>query len=552
MGYDRWDVALPDGDAAAALERAGYRPLAARTLVRRGILSPEEAGTFFRMTPGQLHDPFLLPDMRPAVERLRLAAERGETVAVYGDYDADGVTATALMLKTLRGMGLDCIWHIPDREREGYGLNGEAVEELCRQGASLIVTVDTGVTAHKEIGAAKRLGADVIVTDHHECRDTLPDALAVVNPRRAGSAYPFAGLAGVGVAFKLACALAGGWRDPLIRYADLVALGTVADVMPVTGENRLLITQGLRAMAVTGNPGLRALLRETGQDAGPVTADTAAFILGPRVNAAGRVGRAGAALKLLLAEDPAEAEELARALCELNTLRQSRENEVLAQAAAMAESAAPALVLAREGWPAGIAGIVAARLAEQYERPVFIGCIDGDTVRGSARGTGDICLTEMLSGLSPLLEGYGGHGQAAGFSLRRDNFETFRQAVEKACAPLRRAEAVLEVDAEVRPEWLGADDLRGLEELAPFGAGFPRPVFALRGVTAVSAAPMGGGKHWKLVFDCGGGKLDAVWFNGSGSLPPGRFDIAFRTEVNRFRGQEQPRLRLADVREGGV
>jgi single-stranded-DNA-specific exonuclease len=507
------------------------------------------------MKPDGLHDPFLLPDMQQAVERVRLAAERGETVAIYGDYDADGVTATVILARALKDIGVRCIWHIPDRERDGYGLNDAAVEALRGQGASLIITVDTGVTAHKEIETARRLGMDVIVTDHHECRESLPDAVAVVNPRRAGSLYPYSKLAGVGVAFKFICAISGGWRSPLIRYADLVALGTIADIMPVTGENRLLITQGLKAMTVKPCPGLRALLRETDQHGKTVTPDTVAFVLAPRVNAAGRVSRADAALELLLTDDEDRARELARTLCEMNILRQSRENDIIEQAKAMADISAPALVLAGENWPSGVAGIVAARLAEQHERPVFVACIDGDIARGSARGVAGVHLVELLSRVGGLLEAFGGHELAAGFTLRRENIGAFKQAVLDECASLSRGEAILEIDAEIEPEWIDLDGLRGLEALAPFGAGFPQPLFAISGVSVVSRTPIGGGKHLRLIFERGGHRLDAVWFHKSSLNCGGKLDIAFRAEINRFRGQETAQLRIVDVRQstaGGV
>jgi len=560
MSELRWETACPDQEAVLSLEKAGYLPLAARTLARRGICSPEAAEAFFTMKPDNLHDPFSLPDMQKAVDRLRHAAEKGETVAVYGDYDADGVTATCVMIRALRAFGIDCIWHIPDRERDGYGLNAEAVEELSRRGASLIVTVDTGVTAYKEAELAKSLGVDMIVTDHHECRSEWPDAVAVINPRRPDSGYPFDGLAGVGVAFKLVCALTGDWRGSLIRYADIVALGTIADIMPVTGENRLLITQGLKAMAVTRNPGLKALLSETGQDFQTITSDTVAFVLAPRINAAGRVGRADAALELLLADNGVQAAELARSLCELNDLRQSLEKGVLQQAKAMVEPTASALVLAGEGWPSGISGIVAARLCDQFERPVFIACLDGDLARGSARGIAGVHLVELLAKHAHLLEAYGGHGQAAGFTIRRGNIETFRQAIEKDVAALGRIENVLEIDAEISPEWLDLEGLRSLEALAPFGRDFPQPVFSLPDCTVASAAPMGGGKHLRINLDCGGRRLNAVWFNQTleqfdrltRSSMGANVTLAFRAEINRFRGQEQPQLRLIAVRESGV
>lgn len=549
MTYHRWDIAPDDDGALELLKRAGYGPLAARTLARRGILTSEEAEAFFRMRPDGLHDPFLLPGMDTAVERLRLASSRGETVAVYGDYDADGVTAVCVMVRTLRGLGINCLYHIPDRERDGYGLHAEAVESLYQRGATLIITVDTGVTAHKEVEIAKNLGVDVIVTDHHECQGSLPNAVAVINPRRDDSPYPFKSLAGVGVAFKLCCALTGNWRSSLIQHADIVALGTIADIMPVTGENRLLITQGLRAMPVTRNHGLRALMNETDLKGKQITADMVAYTLAPRINAAGRVGRADAALELLLTDDTVRAGELARTLCELNVLRQSRENEVITQALEQADLTAPAFVLASEGWPSGVAGIVAARLCEQFERPVFVACLDEDMARGSARGVAGVHLVELLSGVSHLLEAFGGHSQAAGFSLRRDNLETFKKAIEQACELMERTENALAVDAEILPEWLDMSNLLELETLSPFGTGFPQPIFALRNALVTSVTPMGGGKHLRLTFTFGNQRIDAVWFNQSELPYSHRVDVAFRAEVNRFRGQETPQLRIIDMKD---
>jgi single-stranded-DNA-specific exonuclease len=545
--YHRWDIATQDAAAVAALEGAGYLPLAARTLALRGISSPEEAECFFTMRPDALHDPFLLPDMDKAVSRLRLAVSGGEAVAVYGDYDADGVTATALLIRALRELGVSCLWHIPDRERDGYGLNMKALESLAQKGVGLIITVDTGISSHEEVEAAKALGVDVIITDHHECRDTLPNAAAVVNPRRADSAYPFSGLAGVGVAFKLICALTGSWKAPLIKFADIVALGTVADIMPVTGENRLLIIQGLRAMGQTGNPGLRALLAETGQSA--VTADTVSYTIAPRINAAGRVGRADAALELLITDDPAEAAGLARSLCEMNLVRQSREADITIRAEKLADPSAPALVLYDEGWHIGVAGIVASRLSEQFERPVFIACLEGDMARGSARGVPGIRLTELLGKYAHLLEGYGGHSQAAGFSIRKSNLETFRMAMEAECASLIREERVLTADAEVLPEWLDLDGLRALEALAPFGDSFSQPVFVMEDVSLAQAIPIGSGKHLRLSFMKSARRLEAVWFNKTEPPAAGRLDIAFKAEINRFKGQERVQLRIVAVKE---
>ncbi len=543
MAYSRWDVAEPD----ISLIAGSYGPLAARLLACRGLLSAEEAAAFFKMSSERLHDPFLLPGMRDAVERINHAASTGVTVAVYGDYDADGVTATCVMVRALRGWGLECLWYIPDRALDGYGLRVNAIEELYRKGVTLLITVDTGITASEEIKAAGKLGIDVIVTDHHECGETLPDAAAVINPRRPDSGYPFTGLAGVGVAFKLVCAVEGEWRKPLTRFADLVALGTIADVMPVTGENRLLITQGLRAMDVTRNPGLSALMKET--ELRSVTADAVAYTLAPRINAAGRMGRADAALELLLTDDPVEAESLARKLCDLNLLRQAKENDIMTEALASVDETASVIVAAGEDWPVGVTGIVAARLASLYERPAFVLSLEEGTARGSARSVQGVHLVELLRSLAHMLEAYGGHEGAAGFTLRRDMVETFRQALTRSCGKV--PETVLAVDAEVEAEWLSTDVILELETLSPFGAGFLPPVFCLTGVRAVSVMPIGGGKHLRAVFESGGTRLSAVWFNRTAMPDASLLDIAFHAEINRFRGREQPQLRIIDVRPSG-
>ncbi|MCL2003841.1 MAG: single-stranded-DNA-specific exonuclease RecJ [Oscillospiraceae bacterium] len=551
MTYNRWDVARPDMAVVSRLEQAGYHPLAARLLERRGIHSAEAAEAFLTLKPEGLHDPFLLPDMKIAVDRLLLASEFREKVAVYGDYDADGVTATAVVIRALQDLAIKCVHHIPDRERDGYGLNEEALQTLRRRGIRLIVTVDTGCTAHREVEMAKQLGMDVIITDHHECHATLPDALAVINPRRPDSTYPFNGLAGVGVAFKLACALYGGWRVPLIRCAGTVALGTIADLMPVTGENRILITQGLKAMTAKPSLGIQALLHEADYGKKPVTSDTVAFIIAPRINAAGRVGRADTALELLLTDRPARARELSRTLCEMNTLRQSRENDIIESAKNMVNLDEPALVLSGDNWPAGVAGIVAARLSDQFERPVFVACLDGDMARGSARATTGIHLVELLGKLAHLLDGYGGHGQAAGFTAPRENMDALKAAILEECASLSFGETVLDVDAEIDSEWVDLDGLHALEALAPFGPGFPQPVFTVRGVTVTSIIPLGGGRHMRLVFDHCGRRLDAVWFHKNRLPASPLLDIAFRPEINHFRGQELLQLKIIDIKESG-
>ena len=550
MIFEKWRVCEPSPSAVADMEERGRSPLAARLLAARGFLSHDEAETVLAVGLDALHDPFLLPDMQKAVDRINAALSSGESIAVYGDYDADGVTATALMVRTLRAKGASCVPYIPDRADEGYGLHASALRLLAGQGIKLVITVDTGITAMAEADLCKELGLDLIITDHHECRDTLPSAAAVINPRRSDSRYPFAGLAGVGVAFKLACALEGNTRRILSRYGDLVAIGTVADIMPVTGENRTLIAYGLHRAEQTKRPGLLALLCELELKGKRISADTISFSLAPRINAAGRVGQAGTALELFLTDDPLKARALAEQLSLLNAQRQIMENTITGQAAAALDPSDPALVLWGDGWPSGVAGIAAARLAAKYDRPVFLICLDEDTGKGSARSARGINLVEILSSQKALLSDYGGHAQAAGFSIPRNNIGAFKEAVLAACAEIRPEERALDIDASLLPEWVTLDGLRSLEGLSPFGKDFAGPVFCLEDAEITGVVGMGGGKHMRVSLDCGGYFFGAVWFGQPPPLPDmGKFvDIAFRPEINRFRGQESVQLQIIDIR----
>lgn len=549
MDNAEWLTAEADWQRVEKLEHSGYHPLAARLLATRGYDTPEKVKNLLDTSADNLCDPFLLPDMYSAVKRLRTAIENNEIIAVYGDYDADGVTAVCLMLRVLHGLGATCIWHIPSRLSEGYGIHAEALKALKEQGATLLVTVDTGITAHNEADYAKELGFDVIITDHHECRDTLPSALAVINPRRADSPYPNVSLAGVGVAFKLLSALTGNAKDLLARYGDLVALGTIADIMQITGENRLLIHHGLRSMKHSRLPGLRALLSEAGEK--PVNENAVSYFIAPRINAAGRMGEVEKAVSLLMTDDPAEAAELARELCEINTKRQLTEGSIMQSALAGLDTESPALVPSGEDWHIGVAGIVCARLASRYDKPVFLICVDGEMSRGSARSVPGINLVEVLSSVNHLLEDYGGHDQAAGFNLKTSNLEEFRSAVTAACAEknIQRIQ-VTQIDAYVKPEWLTLDGIESLEELAPYGPGFPAPVFALDDAVISSVTSMGGGKHARLTIECGGERLEAVWFGKELSDEGlGEFvEIAFRPEINHFNKKRKVQLHVAGVR----
>lgn len=564
MKYDRWNL-RPSGPAGsrAELERAGLPPLCAAVLCARGVDTAPAASAFLAHGPDLLHDPFLLQDMEKAVERISRAIREQETVAVYGDYDVDGITATCLLTQFLRTLGGQVVSYIPDRTEEGYGLNNHAIDALARQGVTLIVTVDCGITAAQEVEYARALGVDVVITDHHQCKEVLPQAVAVVDPRRPDCSYPFPDLAGVGVALKLALALTAPAQRPqvLLDYGELAAIGTVADVMLLQGENRALVHLGLKRLADCSRPGLQALLREAGCPRGQVpTTVTIGYGLAPRINAAGRMEQAGTALELLLTQDPQRGQELAQELCQLNRLRQAIELEIFQHCDQLLTHtpalSAPVIVLAGEGWHQGVIGIVASRLAEKYACPAFMISLDGDKGKGSCRSFGGFNLFGALERCAPLLDSYGGHELAAGFSIRRDNIPAFRAALcqlVEEFAGHQPMESSLDVDCEIpHCSLLSTQDVESLSLLEPFGSGNPKPVFLLRSVCVLSHTDVGGGRHLKLKLRRDGVVMDAIFFSANtaacGIENGQRLDIAFTLQINQFRGNRTVQLQLCDLR----
>ena len=564
MKYDRWNL-RPSGPAGARaeLERAGLPPLCAAVLCARGVDTAPAASAFLAHGPNLLHDPFLLRDMEKAVERISRAIREQETVAVYGDYDVDGITATCLLTQFLRTLGGQVVSYIPDRTEEGYGLNNHAIDALARRGVTLIVTVDCGITAAQEVEYARALGVDVVITDHHQCKEVLPQAVAVVDPRRPDCSYPFPDLAGVGVALKLALALTAPDQrsQVLLDYGELAAIGTVADVMLLQGENRALVHLGLKRLADCSRPGLQALLREAGCPRGQVpTTVTIGYGLAPRINAAGRMEQAGTALELLLTQDPQRGQELAQELCQLNRLRQAIELEIFQHCDQLLTHtpalSAPVIVLAGEGWHQGVIGIVASRLAEKYACPAFMISLDGDKGKGSCRSFGGFNLFGALERCAPLLDSYGGHELAAGFSIRRDNIPAFRAALcqlVEEFAGHQPMESSLDVDCEIpHCSLLSTQDVESLSLLEPFGSGNPKPVFLLRSVCVLSHTDVGGGRHLKLKLRRDGVAMDAIFFSANtaacGIENGQRLDIAFTLQINQFRGNRTVQLQLCDLR----
>lgn len=559
MRYKQWKITHPSPEGRAQLERAGIPSLLACVLSARGVTEPEQAWKL--LTPGEepLLDPMLLKDMDRAVLRVGRALKTGELMAVYGDYDVDGITSTCLLTDCLTRLGGRVRSYIPDRLEEGYGLNEEAVLHLAQQGVTLIITVDCGITAAREVEFAQELGIDVVITDHHECKQAIPEAAAVVDPHRPDCPYPFKGLAGVGVALKLAMAAAGPDRAGLVfrEYADLAAVGTVADVMPMTGENRTIVQTGLAALAHPRRVGLAQLMEEAGLGDKPVTSVSIGYTLAPRINAAGRMGQADLAAELLLTRDPGRAAALAQELCALNRERQTIECEIFQECVQRLERRPQSgiILLADEHWHQGVVGIVASRLTEKYSCPAFMVCLDQGIGKGSCRSWGGVNLFHLLTQCQDLLEGFGGHAMAAGFTVREENIPALERRLRQLVLEERAGEelpSLLEIDAAVLPQELTVEAVEALDALEPCGAGNPRPVLVLTGAHVISAAQVGRGRHLKLRLEGRGVPLDAIFFSVDGSelgLTPGcRVDVAFYPQINDFRGVRSVQLQVVDLR----
>ena len=556
MKYGIWKVSQPEAGAVNALVGSGYAPLAAMVLASRGMEDDHQARAYLDCN-APLLDPFLMTDMDKAAGRVGLAMSRGEKIAVFGDYDVDGITATCLLTDFLRRHGADAVSYIPGRLEEGYGLNPIAIHQLHGEGVKLIVTVDCGITAVSEAELCRKLGIDLVITDHHECKQTLPAAIAVVDPHRPDGGYPHKNLSGVGVAFKLASALCGSQEGVLEEYADMVCLGTVADVMPLQGENRVFVARGLESLAHTKRPGIAALMAECGCAPEAVSASSIGFMLAPRINAAGRMGQIDLAVELFLTDDSDKAAEAARGLCELNRQRQAVESEIYRQAVSMLPMGKPpeAIVLADESWHQGVVGIVASRIAEEYACPTFLICLDGEHGKASSRSHGGFNLFASLSALSPLLESYGGHELAAGFTITRANIPEFRRQICALAAKFYTDDVprtVLDVDCAVSPELLTLHNVDALQMLEPCGNGCPKPVLMMKNLTIDRISMVGGGRHMRLRLCSGHTYLNAIYFSANPqtvSIQPGDLvDVAFTPQVNEFRGTRTVQMNVIDIR----
>jgi single-stranded-DNA-specific exonuclease len=562
----RWIEAQVDAAGAARLASAlGLHPLAAHVLAARGLADPADAQRFLAAGLADLPDPFSMKGMEAAVARLVRAVEGGERIALYGDYDVDGVTSSALLAGLLRACGADVLTYVPHRLVEGYGLNSPAVERLAGQGAKLLVTLDCGITSAPEVRAATALGVDAVVVDHHTVPTELPAAAAILNPHQPGCAYPTKDLAAVGVTFALAMALRKALRErgrfgaarpePNLKEAlDLVALGTIADVVPLVGANRVLVRWGLAALATSRRPGIRALKRVAGiADGAEVSAGQVGFRLAPRINAAGRLDDAGRGVRLLLEEDPSRADALAHELDRENQARQELErtilDEALHDASGRVQAGARGLVLARDGWHAGVVGIVASRIVERFHRPAVLVALGETEGKGSGRSIEGFHLHDALAACAPHLARFGGHRHAAGLTVERGRLAAFREAFEAHAASRLRDEDLVprcRIEGWVEEGQLDERAALDLAKLGPYGAGHPEPVFALSGPPARARTVGAGGAHLKLTL----GRLDAIGF-GMGerlALCEAPLEAAFTVGLDEWNGNRRVQLRLRDVR----
>ena len=560
-------------------------PVVARLLVNRGYRTPEAANAFLRMESEILCDPFVMKDIRPAAERIADALKNGEGITVYGDYDVDGVTAVCTLYLYLKSKGARIGYYIPNRSGEGYGVSCAAIEKLAAEGTRLIITVDTGITAADEVAFAKTLGVDFVVTDHHECRSSLPEAVAVVNPHRPDCEYPFKELAGVGVVFKLISALeellSGDDRltvaSRLCReYADLVAIGTIADVMPIREENKLIVSYGLKMIEKTNRPGLCALMEaatsskadQRKSKAAKVTSSYIGYTIAPRINAAGRIRSASRAVELFLADDPVEAMQLAEELCDANKERQNEENKIMEEAYEKLEAAydpieKPVIVLDANDWHHGVIGIVASRITEKYGLPSILVSFEGcdpdnesedDMGKGSGRSVKGLNLVDALVHSSEHLAKFGGHELAAGLSVTRGNLEAFKESIWKYAKEVLSTGSIVptvEGDCELVADDVSMELAEQLRFLEPFGVGNPVPVFAMRELSVVEATSISAGKHTRFVLGKGGKQFQAICFGKALSqldlFVGDTVDVMFNLDINEWNGRRTLQMIVREI-----
>ena len=565
MNRKKWVVSPCDRDAAATIaESCGVEPFAAFLLCSRGMTDEFEIESFLYDT--DLIDPYTLPDMKKAVERVNQALENGERITVFGDYDCDGVTSTALLYSYLSSRGANVDFYIPDRSGEGYGMNLGAIDILKSRGTNVIITVDNGISAIEEVAYAKTLGIDVVVTDHHRVGDVLPDAVAVVDPHREDSLCEFSDWAGVGVAFKFVSALDESEGYELLeQYGDIIALGTVADIVSLKGENRIIVRSGIAFMNAaledgTLRLGLKALLEASGSSS-TLDSSSVAYRIAPRVNAAGRMGSAERALKLLLTEDASEAKEIAEEVSNANALRQATETEITASAIEYIENAPEikhkrVIVVEGDDWHQGVIGIVASRLVEKYGKPCIVISKNGDVAKGSGRSIDGFSLYDALSYCGDILVQYGGHVLAAGLTVDSDKIDAFREKINEYALNSEAAVPTLKIDCKLNPSSINIDMISSLQVLEPFGAENPQPLFGLYNMEITAIQPVGAGKHLRITVKRKNSVVTVIMFSVTLEDFPynvgDTVDLAVKLSENEFQGKVQVSIQAKAIKLSGV
>lgn len=558
MSRKKWIVRSGNKeDATMFAEKLGVSPYAALIASTRGINTIDGAREFFGLNERKSVDPMDFPDMYAAVKRIQKALDEFERVAVYGDYDADGVTSTALLYSYLEMQGADVVYYVPNRHTEGYGLSYEAIDKLSMMGVKLIITVDNGISAVAEAKYIRELEMELIVTDHHLPSEALPQAVAVVDPHRADCNLKFKDYAGVGVAYKLICALEGEENGITDSFVDLVTVGTVADVMPLIKENRELVRRGVNMLADSDRIGIQALIEAAGLGSRKMTSTSVAFGICPRINAAGRMGSADRAIRLLLSDDYDEAMLLAQEINDENVTRQQTEQDILIQAVEQINKNPEwqyqnVLVVAGEGWHDGVVGIVASRLVEKYGKPTLVITIDGDDAKGSGRSIEGFNLYDAISHCSGCLTHFGGHTLAAGIGLKAADIDTFRTAINDYSDTIEMPFPVQNIDFKLNPACVNTEMLETVEQLEPFGAGNPQPIFGLYNMTVTDIQPIGNGKHLRVVLERNGVSLQTVKFRTvQAEFPFVRGDVvdaAVGLEPNEYLGQIRVSILLKNIK----
>lgn len=556
----KWECYNLDNEKVEELVKKRHiTNLLASILVNRGIIDGEKINVFLNPTRKDFYNPFLMPDMEIAVKRIVKAIENKEKIMIYGDYDADGITSITVLKKYLNEIGLKTGEYIPNRLNEGYGLNKDAISKIYNDGYKLMITVDCGISGLEEVDYANSLGMEIIITDHHEPAEKLPEAIAVIDAKRKDNKYPFNQLAGVGVVFKLIQAISTELKleeKEYLKYLDLVCIGTISDIVPLVDENRVIAKLGLKLIEKTKNIGLKTLLNIA--DLRKIDSTAISFGVAPRINACGRMGFQEEALQLFLTEDSGEATKIAKRLVQFNQERQAKEKQIFEEVIEKIEKDnkdKKCIVLAEENWHHGIIGIVASKITEIYYKPSILICLEGDKGKGSGRSVPGFDLYTALTKCSDYIEKFGGHSMAIGITIKKENFEKLKEAIEKYAQESNISDImpIINIDKEINLKNINIEEVKSLELLEPFGEGNKMPLFLLRNLKIDSIRALSGGKHLKLSLKQDNNIVDAIGFNmgdlSKEYLLGDKVDVVGTIEINSFGNKENIQINLKDIRK---